>query len=250
MTLPEREIARYRASGHLTVPGVFAPERMTAAIADAEAWGEAVFAALPENDRAWYLERGGSGTARDLRKLDQPAWERAAFRALALDPGLLALVEALIGPPAGILFSQIFLKAPGIGGPKPAHQDNFYFGPDDPDGLVTAWIALDDATLENGCLCFGEASHKAGTLPHIAPPDQPFNLQLTAEQLAGFNMQPAPVPRGGVSFHHGDTVHQSSDNRSKHWRRACAVHYYARGNRLVRPALPYDTDKFIALDRA
>ena len=43
--------------------------------------------------------------------------------------------------------------------PKPAHQDNFYFGPTDIEGVVTAWIALDDATLENGCLYFGDGTN-------------------------------------------------------------------------------------------
>ena len=248
MSLTPEQIDRYRETGHLTVEGVFAPSAMEQAVADAEKWGDEWVAGLDEAKRAWYLERGGTGGARDLRKLDQPVYERPAFRALAFDRKLLALVADLIGPVGGVAFSQIFFKAPQIGGPKPAHQDNFYFGPDDKDGMVTAWIALDDATTENGCMYYGEASHKAGTQPHVAPEGQPFNLLLTDAQLTRFDMQPAPVKRGGVSFHHGDTVHQSSDNRSMHWRRACAVHYYNRGTRLVRPALSYDLDKLVPVD--
>ncbi|MEQ9641374.1 MAG: phytanoyl-CoA dioxygenase family protein [Alphaproteobacteria bacterium] len=245
MSLTEEQLARYRECGHLTVEGVFAPARMVAAAADAEAWGNEWVAGLDDAQRAWYLERGGEGSARDLRKLDQPVFERPTFRALAEDDGLLALVEGLIGPVGGVAFSQIFFKAPEIGGPKPAHQDNFYFGPDDDDGMVTAWIALDDATVENGCMFYGEGSQRGGTLPHVAPEGQPFNLMLTEAQVAGLDMAPAPVPRGGVSFHHGDCVHRSADNRSPHWRRACAVHYYNRSTRLVRPALTYDFDKFV-----
>lgn len=248
MTLSTDEIDTYRRAGHLTVEGVFAPERMVAAVADAEAWGDEWVAGLDAAQRAWYLERAGSGSARDLRKLDQPVHERPVFRALALDPKLLALVADLIGPVGGVAFSQIFFKAPQIGGPKPAHQDNYYFGPDDKDGMVTAWIALDDATVENGCMYYGEGSQQAGTQPHVAPEGQPFNLLMTDAQTAVFDMRPAPVRRGGVSFHHGDTVHQSSDNRSPHWRRACAVHYYNRDTRLVRPALTYDFSKFVPLD--
>jgi ectoine hydroxylase-related dioxygenase (phytanoyl-CoA dioxygenase family) len=248
MNLKPDQIDRYRRTGHLTVEGVFAPERMTAAVADAEAWGDEWVAGLDAAQRAWYLERGGRGSARSLRKLDQPVHERPAFRALAFDPALLALVADLIGPVGGVAFSQIFFKAPEIGGPKPAHQDNYYFGPDDKDGMVTAWIALDDATVANGCMFYGEASHKAGTQPHVAPDGEPFNLLLTDDQIAGFDMRPAPVKRGGVSFHHGDTVHRSSDNRSKYWRRACAVHYYNRATRLVRPALSYDFAKFVPVD--
>ena len=53
-------------------------------------------------------------------------------------------------------------------------------------------------------------------------------------------MTPAPVPRGGVSLHHGNTFHQSGHNDSRRWRRACAFHYMRNGNRFTTPALDYD----------
>ena len=48
------------------------------------------------------------------------------------------------------------------------------------------------------------------------------------------------VPRGGVSFHHGNTFHQSGTNRSTKWRRACALHYVNDRTFFENPALPYD----------
>ena len=53
-------------------------------------------------------------------------------------------------------------------------------------------------------------------------------------------MTPAPVLRGGVSFHHGNTFHQSGPNLSTRWRRACALHYVNARTFFERPALPYD----------
>ncbi|MGE0725745.1 MAG: phytanoyl-CoA dioxygenase family protein, partial [Alphaproteobacteria bacterium] len=156
---------RFRDAGHLTVEGVFAPSEMEAAIRDAEQWGEGFLADLPPAQRRWYVD--GGVTARTvLRKLDNPHHARPVFAALARDPRLVGLVEALIGPGVSLCFSQIFFKPPEGGGPKPMHQDNFYFGPRDPDGLVTAWVALDDATVENGCLFFGEGSHRRPLEPH------------------------------------------------------------------------------------
>ena len=119
------------------------------------------------------------------------------------------------------------------------HQDNFYFGPDDANATLTVWIALDDATVDNGCLFYHDV-HVDEILPHVAPPGEPFNLQITPEHASHLAMRPAPVPRGGVSFHHGNTPHQSSANRSQHSRRAAAFHYLSRSARLVSPALPYD----------
>ncbi|MBI2193576.1 MAG: phytanoyl-CoA dioxygenase family protein [Planctomycetes bacterium] len=233
------ELAFYREKGHVTVPGIFSAEEMEAAIQDIEAWGNEVLGRLNEAQKAWYLDRGVSN-AQVLRKLDNPVYQRPVFRKMAGHPVLLACVEQILGPKPIVYFSQVFLKPPEGGSPKPVHQDNFYFGPNDLDGVVTAWLALDEATVENGCLYFGEGTNRGEVYPHVAPAGEPFNLQLPPEIAARFAMTPAPVPRGGVSFHHGNTFHQSSANRSTRWRRAAAFHYVAGDVRFVRPALPYD----------
>ncbi|MEZ5739536.1 MAG: phytanoyl-CoA dioxygenase family protein [Burkholderiaceae bacterium] len=239
MALDAHRLALYRHAGHLTVPGVFAPARMEALIEDIHAWGEDFLAALPASDRAWYLD-GGVKARTVLRKLDNPHAFRESVAELSRDPALVSLVESSIGPGVSVYFSQVFFKPPEGGGPKPAHQDNFYFGPSKPEGVVTAWIALDDATLENGCLYFGDGTNIGPVYEHFAPPGEPFNLQLAESLLARQPMMPAPVPRGGVSFHHGNTIHQSGPNHSMHWRRACALHYVSNDTVFESPALPYD----------
>jgi ectoine hydroxylase-related dioxygenase (phytanoyl-CoA dioxygenase family) len=238
-TLTEGDKAIYRQLGHLTVPGVFTPAETETLVRDIEAWGESFLAQLPEDQRAWYLDSGVKART-VLRKLDNPHHHREAVRTVASSPVLVSLVESLIGPGLSVYFSQIFFKPPEGGGPKPAHQDNYYFGPNDLEGVVTAWIALDDATLENGCLYFGNGTNLGPVYPHVAPPDEPFNLQLPPGILERQPMSPAPVMRGGVSFHHGNTFHQSGPNRSTRWRRACALHYVNRDTHFARPALPYD----------
>lgn len=239
MTLTEADRAIYRQLGHLTAPGVFDAPTTDALVADIEAWGAAFLADLPESQRAWYLDSGVA--ARDvLRKLDNPHHHRDAVKAVARAPALVAMVEALIGPGVSVYFSQIFFKPPEGGGPKPAHQDNFYFGPTDPEGVATAWIALDDATLENGCLYFGEGTNRGPVYAHEAPAAEPYNLQLPEAILSRQPMTPAPVLRGGVSFHHGNTFHRSGPNLSARWRRACALHFVRNDVEYATPALPYD----------
>ena len=236
----------FESKGHTTVGGVFTPAEMDAALEDIGRWGEQFLADLAPEQRRWYVD-GGVKAREVLRKLDNPHCQRASVERLARDSRLVGLVEQLIGKGVRICFSQIFFKAPEGGGPKPAHQDNFYFGPRDPDALVTAWIALDDATPENGCMSFGEGSQRRPVLPHFAPAGEPFNLQIAESALAGMAMTAAPVPKGGVSFHHGGTVHQSGTNRSTRWRRACALHYVRNDNAFVTPALPYDASMFMRI---
>lgn len=230
----------YARDGYVVIPGVFAAERMAAAIADAEAWARDFLADLPAEKRGWYVD-AGAAEANALRKLDNPHHMRPCFRELASDPALVSLVQTLAGGPGvSVYFSQIFFKPPRGGGPKPAHQDNFYFGPSDHDGVVTAWVALDDADEANGCLRYGIGTHKGPILPHTAPPDRPFDLQLGEADLARLDMRPAPVPKGGVAFHHGGTVHRSADNQSDRRRRACAFHYVRNDVTFANPALPFD----------
>lgn len=239
--LTPTQIEIFRRTGHLTVESVFTPSEMHSALEDVQLWSEQFLAAMDDEQRAWYLERAGQGAV-VLRKLDQPVFHREVFRNLARHPNLVRIAEQLIGADLHVVFSQVFMKPPEIGGPKPIHQDNYYFGPDDPDATLTAWIALDDATVENGCLYYCD-EHQHGIVPHQAPEGEPFNLQIPEETADQFRMAPAPVRQGGVSFHHGNTPHQSSANRSKNPRRAAAIHYLRNSARLTHPALSYD-EKF------
>jgi len=232
-------IDAYHRDGHATVESVFSAAEMDAAVADIEAWGAETLAGMSEDERYWYID-GGVKTATVLRKLDLPHHRRDVFRDLARHPKLVGLVEELIGSGVSVTFSQVFMKPPGGGGPKPMHQDNFYFGPRDQQALTTAWIALDAATEENGCLEFCDGSNTGPILDHTAPEDRPFDLQVPTEVARGFPMTKAPVPRGGVSFHHGKTLHQSGDNFSDRPRRACAFHYLRNDNTFTSPAIPYD----------
>lgn len=237
--MTDMDLAFYRQLGHVTVNGVFDVATLDAVTRDIEQWGESFLNDLPVEQRGWYVD-GGVAARTVLRKLDNPHFHRDAVQSLARDPRLVGLVERFLGGGVSVYFSQVFFKPPEGGGPKPAHQDNFYFGPTDIEGVVTAWIALDDATLENGCLYFGDGTHLGPVYDHEAPPDEPWNLQLPRALLDKQPMQPAPVRKGGVSFHHGNTFHQSGPNHSRHWRRACALHYVRNDVEFAAPALPYD----------
>jgi phytanoyl-CoA hydroxylase len=236
--LSTQQAAEFERTGHLTVKSVFSDAEIQAALDDLAVWGDQFLSSMSEEERGWYLERSNAGGPL-LRKLDNPVFHRPVFQQLAKNASLVEMVQQLIGPGVSVFFSQVFMKPPEVGGNKPIHQDNFYFGPDDPDATVTVWLALDDATTENGCLYYSNL-HQSEIAPHEAPEGEPFNLQIPSEIASQFEMSPAPVPRGGVSFHHGNTPHQSSANRSSRPRRAAALHYMRSDTRLVNPALNFD----------
>jgi len=246
MALSDAQISEYRQNGHVTCPGIFDNRFMDDLVEESRRWTDEFISGLDAEKRAWYVDGEFDGNPL-LRKLDDPVYYREAFRAIAKHPRLVEAVEELIGKGVAVPFSQVFFKPPEIGGPKPAHQDNFYFGCNDDDGMVTAWIALDEATVENGCMFFGDGTNRGEIYDHFAPEGEPFNLQISDEIMSKIEMTPGPVPKGGVSFHHGNTIHQSSENKSTNWRRAVAIHYVNRKTIFETPALEYDTSKFVEI---
>lgn len=167
-------------------------------------------------------------TAATVRKFAGLAPHEPLFRAWATDAGLLDLVEDLIGRPGAAMYlydDQVFMKPPRVGSTKELHQDNGYFHVDPSDAVLTVWCALDDATVENGCMHYVPGSHRLGLLEHEPIPGTPHSVPrgIKPEQAV-----PVPVNAGGVICHHSLALHYSPPNHSDRWRRAFACHY-ARG---------------------
>jgi phytanoyl-CoA hydroxylase len=85
----------------------------------------------------------------------------------ATDPVILDAVQDLIGPDIVLYNTQALLKPAFHGTSQPWHQDSAYW-PIRPFELVTCWIALDEATRENGCMHFLPGSHLEGLREHVA----------------------------------------------------------------------------------
>ncbi len=89
------------------------------------------------------------------------------MHSLVRHPAILDAVEDLIGPNILVYTSTWFIKEPESAAIAAWHQDATYFGLR-PYVHVTAWLALTDATAENGCMEFLPESHRGGQRPHRA----------------------------------------------------------------------------------
>jgi phytanoyl-CoA hydroxylase len=161
-------------------------------------------------------------TAATVRKFSGLTRYEPIFREQAMDETLTAIVAELIGTPLLLYDDQAMLKPPFVGSAKLPHQDNAYFRVEPADACVTCWMALDDATVENGCLHYIAGSHKWGLLPHRAIPGTPHLVPDLPDEV---EWTPAPAKAGDVVIHHSLTVHFSPDNRSPFWRRSFICHY-------------------------
>ncbi|MDJ0657547.1 MAG: phytanoyl-CoA dioxygenase family protein [Xanthomonadales bacterium] len=121
--------------------------------------------------------------------------------------------------------SMFFAKPPGKPG-QAWHQDEVYI-PTRDRSLCGAWIAIDDANVDNGCLWVLPGSHKAGVLFPQKDHGRPDEFDVSPESY-GFDDSaelPVEVPAGSVVFFNGYLLHRSKKNVSGGYRRALVNHY-------------------------
>jgi ectoine hydroxylase-related dioxygenase (phytanoyl-CoA dioxygenase family) len=128
-----------------------------------------------------------------------------------------------------IWHDQVQYKPPVSGGPTGWHQDHPLWPIIQPADLVSAWVALDDAVIENGCMWMVPGSHKWGNqMKYVAGTKEfkPYHKEpglLPADAVV--EAAPFEIKKGQVGYHHCLTWHGSPHNRSERKRRAIAVHY-------------------------
>jgi hypothetical protein len=173
----------------------------------------------------------------------QGAWAvEESFHDLVFAPQLTVPLSQLLGAPTVRFFhDQIFYKPARHGGVVAWHQDYSYWTRTTPPGHITCFLALDDATLENGCLHLVPGSHRWNLLPKVQLTGSKnedmdsVKSVLNPEQLAQFKPVPMQLKAGEVSFHHYFTLHGSYANTSEHPRRSLVLNY-------MRPDTLSDSD--------
>ena len=165
---------------------------------------------------------------------DAPIWQivniyaaSAAFHSLIFNQTIAAMAAALSGARAlRIWHDQIQYKPNTYGGRLHWHQDSPLWPPLQPkDAQITAWIALDDADMDNGCMYMVPGSYRWGNRRdalHDLPDGKPLPESIDGEPIY---VAMCPVKKGHVHFHHPLTWHGSGANTSKRPRRAIALHF-------------------------
>jgi ectoine hydroxylase-related dioxygenase (phytanoyl-CoA dioxygenase family) len=186
---------------------------------------------VPERDLVWEPE----STPPRLRNAFRVHLYNNFFLEFARSRKMTGILGELLGHPLRLYGSQLFAKPARVGTLVPKHQDMAYW-PFDPPELISAWIALDDTKVENGCVRFFAGSHKLGLLPH-APSNVKGN-SLGLVDHPGIDALPEhaiEVKRGSVVLHHALTVHHSQPNQSNRSRRGLVYVYMSPNVKLVQP---------------
>lgn len=159
------------------------------------------------------------------------------FLNYARNPDILDMVEQLIGPDIA-LWNMSFFAKPAVNGKRtPWHQDGQYW-PIRPLATCTVWIAVDDATVDNGCMRFIPGSHRAKRLlGHDQNDDAALTLnqELKPQEYDESQAVDVVLEAGQISLHDVYLAHGSEINSSDRPRRGMTL-------RLMPTTSHYDRD--------
>lgn len=222
----EARLEDYRRTGFLAVNHAFEPAVVNAAVQEMVR----VICNPPAGFRGLWFEAAAAGKIDQLgvedridavRKLMHFKEVAPDMMALAGDARLLSLVERLLGNARPRMFQDMALIKPPRGREKPWHQDKAYFNVAVAEPVVGVWIALDAATVENGCMRIIPGTQLEGTVLHF----QRRDWQMCDTSIARDRIAAVPLEPGGVLVFDGLLHHGTPNNDSRLRRRALQYHY-------------------------
>jgi len=227
-----QQLREWEERGYFLVPGFAAPEllaEMLSAVtrlAREAASGRSIAPAFVQPEAR--IARPDVPAEQNLSKLFRIHREHETFRRFCCDPRLLDLIEPLLGRDLDCFLSQFIFKHPGALG-QPWHQDAFYFrfdrGPQ-----VGAWLAVSEATLDNGPLHVLAGSHREPV--HRAAPDSRPHANLGYVEIVDHAFDgavPVLMQPGDLLVFHSHLMHRSTDNRTTRSRAAMVYHFAEAG---------------------
>jgi ectoine hydroxylase-related dioxygenase (phytanoyl-CoA dioxygenase family) len=191
--LSAEQVAQYHRDGYVVVPDLVDP-------AEAMQWKAKLKARLvdegneniPSGVRVWMADNMDDQSSAQLQS-----------------PRMVAILQQLIGPNVEFLSYKAVFKNAKTAFSSPWHQDWAYWNG---STKISVWIALDDATPENGCLQLIPGSQRQAIEMKEVEDVKGFVRRITDDQVAGMPIVTVPVPRGAGIFFHDLALHASCPN--------------------------------------
>jgi len=222
----EAALARYAEEGYLAIENVFDAGEVQEALAgmDNLVMGrrEGFTGIVFENKERDLLPALSLENRLDaVRKFGWFVNYEPRLHALAHHPKLLSTIGRILGESPRLFQDMALIKPPRIGREKPWHQDRAYFDLPLDTPVVGVWIALDEATPENGCMRVLQGGHHEGPRLHF----QRRDWQICDAEMAGVRPIAVPLRPGGLMLFDALLPHGTPTNHSPNRRRALQFHY-------------------------
>jgi phytanoyl-CoA hydroxylase len=236
--LTDAQVRQYEEHGWLAIEGVYSAGEVEVA---KTALADFIHGRITPTDGRTHVQEEPALTLADgslapetederelrVRKVFDFTHHDPRLAALTMQPRLRAMLDRLLGPGSRLIQDMALLKPPRVGSEKPWHQDTAYFDWLPLGGIAGCWIALDPATVENGCMQVIPGTHREGPVAHFHHRD----CQIADERVRVPEAIAIPLAPGGVLFFSGLIHHGTPPNYSADRRRALQFHYAAAGCR-------------------
>jgi ectoine hydroxylase-related dioxygenase (phytanoyl-CoA dioxygenase family) len=213
--LSDDEKTRYGRDGYLVLRSVFGPAEMD----DITQWVHAL-AEWPETRGTimkYFEDDAANPGQRILNRIENFVPFHEGFRGLATENPIAGFVSELMSEPACLFKDKINFKLPGGSGFEP-HQDIQAGWATYADSFISVSLAVDETTIENGCLELAAGHHTRGLAGRLLEP-------LNPEELEGITFEPVLQAPGDVVLFDSYTPHRSGPNRTSNPRRNVYLTY-------------------------
>jgi ectoine hydroxylase-related dioxygenase (phytanoyl-CoA dioxygenase family) len=219
MSITQVQIAHHKREGYVIAPHFFDAREVKAL--------QAALQRLLDEGLLNNVATDGDGKTRSTTAINLqicPVGPHSELmQALPFCEKVRAAAQALIGGDVVHQLDQIFLKPPHRGVGTDWHQDNAYFKAPDPAQGLGMWIALHDATVENGTMHIVPRSHKK-SYGHDRDPGSNHHIHCEIDEEKE-TVVPAVMDAGGVLFFNFGIAHCTRTNNSESERAGLALHF-------------------------
>jgi phytanoyl-CoA hydroxylase len=223
MLITDDQIAQYYTEGFVVLDSVFSLAEMEEVAKLIEAHHQA------HEERLQKVGTEGISRAGEIAFTSHLAEQDPKLLQFVRRPEFVAISTKILGPDVDLYWNQSVYKEGNGDVEFPWHQDDGYT-PVVPSPYLTLWLAVNDATLENGCLSVLPRSHERGLAPH-----HQTAIGLSCHSLTDPDQGvPVPIPAGTMIAMQSLTFHKSGINRSQGMRKAYVIQYSAAELRNAR----------------
>jgi phytanoyl-CoA hydroxylase len=222
--LDEAQVAQFDRDGYVVVPDVVDAATLAEVVAEIDAAEAKVQAFLEgtEDQRVSIAEAGAITFTTHL------VTKSPRLREFARHPFFAGVCADLVGSDVNLYWDQAVYKKPEKPRRFPWHQDNGYAYVE-PQQYLTCWVALTDATRDNGCPQVARGLHRRGTLAHTYVEPLGWECFTDPDDVAV-----AEVPAGGVVVFSSLTPHLTGPNVTDATRKAYILQYAPRGAEVLQ----------------